>query len=316
MTPEFDINRSSNINTKPIRFAGHKLVRAHLRKEAFMKAGMIMAVLTISLLLSQNSFSAEWGLKKEFNGKLDLIEDINGDSKYELAEYRNDTLYIYDLQGTGVPEYAIPEMRVSSRFQLTEEYYIPLLDLNNDGIKDLILDDTGKVQVYDVAHQANIFEISEPTATYMECVALRDLDNDNLIEMMVMVEFGYDTVTYQGIYKTRIYSTPVALSVADNDGSENHIPANYRLEQNYPNPFNPTTIIGYQVQRAGHVTLSIYNVLGQLVNSLVDDMRSAGEYSVQWDGQDESGRSVASGVYFYQLKVDDFLSSKKMVILK
>jgi flagellar hook assembly protein FlgD len=70
------------------------------------------------------------------------------------------------------------------------------------------------------------------------------------------------------------------------------------------------------VQRTGHVKLSVYNTLGQRVNTLVDENRSVGEYSVQWDGKNESGSSVASGVYFYQLEVGDFVSSKKMVILK
>ncbi len=208
MTHEFDIDRSSNIsNTTPVRFAGCKPLRTHLRKETFMKAGMIMVALTIFLLLSSSSVLAEWSLEGDMTGRVDLIDDIDGDGRFELEDFSSDTLHIFDLQGTGVPEFAIPGANVSSRFELTGEYYIPLLDLNNDGIKDLILTDTTRVLAYDVAHQANIYEISEPTATYMECVALRDIDNDNVIEMMVIIEFGYGDST-----KTRIYSTGVAPS--------------------------------------------------------------------------------------------------------
>jgi hypothetical protein len=85
----------------------------------------------------------------------------------------------------------------------------------------------------------------------------------------------------------------------------------YSLSQNYPNPFNPTTTIQYSVPKAGTVSLHVYNVIGQLVSTLVNQVQSAGTYNVQFDAS-----RLASGVYFYNLTAGSFNSTKKMVIMK
>ncbi len=97
-------------------------------------------------------------------------------------------------------------------------------------------------------------------------------------------------------------------------------PSSFELFQNYPNPFNPTTTIKFKVQGSKfkvpiHTTLNIYNVLGQLVRTLVDEEKVPGEYQVGWDGRDDSGAEAASGVYFYQLKTADQSYTKKMVLM-
>jgi hypothetical protein len=93
-------------------------------------------------------------------------------------------------------------------------------------------------------------------------------------------------------------------------------PSNY-LDNNYPNPFNPTTTIRYGIKEQTHVSLKIYNVTGQLVKTLVSEVKKpAAEYSVTWDGRDASGNSVSSGVYFYSLTAGDTKHTKKMVLLK
>ncbi len=94
------------------------------------------------------------------------------------------------------------------------------------------------------------------------------------------------------------------------------LPGQFRLYQNYPNPFNPTTEMRFSLPRAVHVTLNVYNILGQEIISLVDGVLNAGEHSVVWDGLDASGRPVASGIYFYRLESDDFTDKKKMILLK
>jgi len=93
-------------------------------------------------------------------------------------------------------------------------------------------------------------------------------------------------------------------------------PSDYQLKNNYPNPFNPETIIEYKVPKSGQVKLAIYNVLGQKVKTLVDVHQLAGLYTVMWDGNDESGNKLASGVYFYQLIGENALITKKMTLLK
>jgi hypothetical protein len=88
------------------------------------------------------------------------------------------------------------------------------------------------------------------------------------------------------------------------------------LDQNYPNPFNLSTEVRFTLPDAAKVTLSIYNILGQKVTTLVDGEKTAGTHSVFWDGKDKSGAEVASGIYFYRIKAGDFQEQKKMLLIK
>jgi hypothetical protein len=94
-----------------------------------------------------------------------------------------------------------------------------------------------------------------------------------------------------------------------------YVPGEFSLAQNYPNPFNPTTTINYTVP-TGNVTLDIYNVLGQKINTLVNAKQVAGTYDVVWDGTNYSGKLVASGIYFYKLRSAAGLKVKKMLFQK
>ena len=94
------------------------------------------------------------------------------------------------------------------------------------------------------------------------------------------------------------------------------LPDHYGLNRNMPNPFNPSTAIGYQLPEAGLVRLAIYNLLGQEVRVLVDERKEAGSFTATWDGNDELGRRVATGVYLYRIQAGDFSASKRMLLLK
>jgi len=83
-----------------------------------------------------------------------------------------------------------------------------------------------------------------------------------------------------------------------------------------PNPFNPTTVVSFALPKEVKVNLSVYNVLGQQVKILVDDVMRAGNQTVTWDGTDATGHQVSSGVYFYKLRAGDFTDTKKMLLLK
>ncbi len=95
-----------------------------------------------------------------------------------------------------------------------------------------------------------------------------------------------------------------------------HLPKAYALEQNYPNPFNPTTTITYDVATMGEIRLNIYNIIGQKVRTLVNQVQPAGRWSVVWDGRDDFGGAVTSGVYFYRLETSGVALTRKMVLLK
>ncbi|MCK4537818.1 MAG: T9SS type A sorting domain-containing protein [Candidatus Krumholzibacteria bacterium] len=92
--------------------------------------------------------------------------------------------------------------------------------------------------------------------------------------------------------------------------------AKYALIQNYPNPFNPNTTIRFNLKAKGQVSLKIYNVAGQLVRSLTNEVWEAGSHTIDWNGRNDLGSSVASGVYFYRIEAGEFESTRKMVLLR
>ena len=99
------------------------------------------------------------------------------------------------------------------------------------------------------------------------------------------------------------------------DGRPSEMPS-YNLFQNYPNPFNPTTTISFGVPSNSHATIKIFDISGSIVRTLADGMRNAGSNEVVWDGRDDSGIEVSSGIYFYRLVAGDFVQTKKMVLLR
>ena len=95
-----------------------------------------------------------------------------------------------------------------------------------------------------------------------------------------------------------------------------HLPSDYTLEQNYPNPFNPSTAIRFQLSALSAVHLGVFDVLGRKIKTLIQGSRPAGVHVVQWDGTNESGESMPSGLYFYQLNVGPSEVTMKMILMK
>jgi glucuronoarabinoxylan endo-1,4-beta-xylanase len=89
------------------------------------------------------------------------------------------------------------------------------------------------------------------------------------------------------------------------------LPTKFELMQNYPNPFNPTTVISYSVLSRGNVTLRVYNILGQEVRTLVNQVQAPGTYQVNFNASD-----LSTGMYIYQIQAGSFVSSKKMMLVK
>ncbi len=102
--------------------------------------------------------------------------------------------------------------------------------------------------------------------------------------------------------------------VSVDDGGE--LPLTFGLDQNYPNPFNPETTILYRVAELGDVKINIFNILGQKVRSLVNQQQPPGSYRVIWNGQNDAGRQVSTGVYIYQMQAADFVQVQKMLFIK
>ncbi len=105
----------------------------------------------------------------------------------------------------------------------------------------------------------------------------------------------------------------VITGIGDNEGG---LPREFALHHNFPNPFNPETTIAFDLPKSTDVTLKVYNARGQLVKTLVNGNRSAGKYQVTWNGTDNFGNRVASGLYIYSIKAGEFTQNRKMTLLK
>lgn len=114
----------------------------------------------------------------------------------------------------------------------------------------------------------------------------------------------------------QIYASQELYDATDVDDDAAQIPASFDLKQNYPNPFNPSTVIRFSMSRAGHVRLNVFNLLGQKVRTLADHDYPVGNHSVNWDGNDDNGRTVASGIYLYRIESGNQVRARKMTLLK
>jgi hypothetical protein len=125
---------------------------------------------------------------------------------------------------------------------------------------------------------------------------------------------AYGTCGWGAWSAARTCTTSIVLAVEEIDAG--NMPTAYSLSQNYPNPFNPSTAIEFTLPRPGQVTLEIYDIVGRKVRTLVSEAVSVGTKRVIWDGCSADGTTVASGIYFYRIKANDFSETRKMLLLK
>ncbi len=110
---------------------------------------------------------------------------------------------------------------------------------------------------------------------------------------------------------------PIVVGVDDKTiADKGLIPTKFELYQNYPNPFNPSTVVEYALPEASHVKIEIFNLVGQKIKTLVDTYLDAGRYRIHWDGTDDNGIKVSSGVYIYRLVAGKNVIARKMMLLK
>jgi len=150
-------------------------------------------------------------------------------------------------------------------------------------------------------------ELFVPTEGYS--VVLHDLSTGADVNMVEEPSY-----TFHESGDTRDFEIVVTRIAADVE--QLAIPTTYALSQNYPNPFNAATAVNYALPENTDVVLEIYNLLGQKVVTLVDENQEAGYYSIIWDGMDDDGVPVPTGVYLYKLRAGNFVETKKMVLLK
>jgi hypothetical protein len=144
-----------------------------------------------------------------------------------------------------------------------------------------------------------------------EAVAGKGLAAD--LSFQVKDEMGGDVRVTSAMATDAYHRTnPVGVALA----SVTARPRTFALRQNYPNPFNPATTIEYALPEAASVRLDVFNMLGQVVATLVEEKQDAGRYSVRWDGLNSNGEVMGSGVYVYRIVAGDFHAIKRMLLIK
>jgi hypothetical protein len=136
-----------------------------------------------------------------------------------------------------------------------------------------------------------------------------------LLRLRLETQSGDINENFPGVFMDDISLREDVAVTADQPQVE-AVPEYFALEQNYPNPFNPSTHIAYQMPQTEWVSLEIYNTLGQRIRTLVDRSQNAGYHEVVWNGTDDTGHVVASGMYFYRLRAGNFNQIHKLLLLK
>jgi len=195
-------------------------------------------------------------------------------------------------------------------------------DINKDGFDDFVVTDTdcgldlnGKAYIfYGGEYVDSLWDLTlGGRGNRKEHFGLRvasagDINGDGWHEILISSHFDSTLIGEVFIFT----SNPTAVDEPDKGKQVN----NFHLSQNYPNPFNPETVIEYVLTENSVVRLSIYNILGQHIKTLIDEYQKTGYKKVTWNGKDKTGRQVSSGVYFYRLKTDTITQVKKMVLLR
>ena len=154
----------------------------------------------------------------------------------------------------------------------------------------------------------------------------KNKSNFEKIGFVSSVSVTTDSKIYSFIHRPADFGTHYyRLKQIDINGSFEHLgllqvvvsrPENFELSQNYPNPFNQGTLIQYQLNAMEHTVLVIYNLLGKNIRRLVDEQQGPGYYSVMWNGKNDAGVTVPSGVYIYELRTSNFVAHKRMILMK
>jgi len=221
-----------------------------------------------------------------------------------------------------------------------------LTDMDNDHIPDIVASANNDIfasfrvqRPYAWNHRAEIidgfpFVASQGAASsYRYTPTVGDINDDGWVDMimttpdsnLIFVNFpgnAYDSSISPATswrYNRRLNnigppgpsSSPTGI-----DDIVDNLPVGFELVQNRPNPFNPSTDIMFSLPTRGHVTVGVYNILGQKVRTLIDEVKASGLHRVTWNGTDETGRSVASGIYLYRMTSGEFNDTKKMLLLK
>lgn len=276
-------------------------------------------ILTVVLFVSIQTVNAQWTNEWTsspieagvVSGWLNF-QQIGNDWNARLYSIDSLTFQIMQDGYSGTPQY-VYTFTPSERLAGNQVYSLDV-DLTGDNITEFYVlgYDGGSTpfrqsfKIFDITTNTILLEKNSPNFSYT-FPSIFDVDNDGILEA-VFSKYDYPSLTN---YSLESYNTGVTTSVA---GEAPFM--RFDLEQNYPNPFNPSTTIKYELNSIGNVRLQIFDIKGELIKTLVNDFQNSGSYEVVWNGTNNRGEKLSSGVYFYSVRIGENISTKKMILLK
>ncbi|MEW6016184.1 MAG: S8 family serine peptidase [Candidatus Zixiibacteriota bacterium] len=222
-----------------------------------------------------------------------LLADMNGDSRAEIVacaindvlfDYRVQRIYAWNQAGEIISGFPI----VAEAGNSTYYRHTPVIgDINKNGDVDLVM----------TTADSSLIFVEFPGAEFSPCTSPAPF-----------WRYDRDMSNMGGI--------PDSCGPTDISENETLLPSGFSLSQNRPNPFNSSTALTFTLPRKEHLALTIYDILGRPVRTLLDRPLSAGRYEVRWDGLTDKGQPTASGVYLYRIKTSSFAVTRKMVLMK
>lgn len=235
--------------------------------------------------------------------------DFNDDGMIDLAvvNYENSSIYLLFGNGDGSFTY------INSLSAYVPQNVLPI-DLNGDAYLDLAIASApgSEVTLYLGNGDATFNKLDPAYGTENGAAFLipGDFNEDGVIDMAVTGGiFGESAVSV-------LLNTGSVTGIVSDGDSKSSPPGKFALSQNYPNPFNPKTIIPFTLNRNNHVVLAVYDILGRKIRTLINEQLPAGEYKFTWNGRDNRGKLVTSGIYFYRLTAGDKQAVKRMILMQ
>lgn len=255
------------------------------------------------------------------------VANLNGTGIAILEEKENGVLNLYHLlSNNGIALYSeeefIPPILVDVTFEVNMSVQTILGKFN---IASDFVDIAGNFNDY--GGNSMVLDDSDGDSVYS--ITVLDLQPGENLEYKFRINGSWDDATCEFPFggPNRTYVVPDTNSVVshwydDKDRSFlgiediSALPKEFALNQNYPNPFNPTTFIKYDLPKVAIVKIVIYDLMGREVRTLLNEKQNAGYKSITWNGRDNNGNMVSSGIYIYQMITDEFQKTRKMMLLK
>ena len=240
---------------------------------------------------------------------------------YLTIKNYNDYYHLYKVHSSNAEMPLVQLTAGETSFKLAHSY--------NSNLNKLVLTSTN---VADSLSDLWVYELETNQLSFIDTIQGKILDRqtwskDNLKVAIQLQFWGPSELLpiqiYDFVNDTITALSDTALPLFWLGGQEldikrnfDYIPTNYFLKQNYPNPFNPTTNIKYNLPEHGFVNITIYDILGNVINQLVNEVQNSGSKSVQWNATNNKGQPVSAGVYLYSIEAREFSQTKKMILLK